>query len=111
MNQEAIIQQLKGHYSRDLRKQLVKSILSAEKQGDQFEIERQYKIINQIFSFVLQESGWRIGSDSKEWNAQPMEVMLLVFPQLEKTQWYQDQQLMVDQKIEVVVPSTQTKEG
>ncbi len=104
MNQDEIVTTLKEHYNRDLRKQLVKSIVSAEKNDDQEMLQKQYQLINQIFSYVLKESGWKIGVDSQKWNSQPMEVMLEVFPKLESSKWYREQELMVNQKIDVVMP-------
>ena len=104
MNHNELVETLKAHYSRDLRKQLVKSIISSEKNGDQATLQQQYQLINQIFSYVLKESGWKIGVDSTNWNSQPMEVMLEVFPKLETSNWYKEQELMVNQKIEVVMP-------
>jgi len=104
MNHNELVETLKAHYSRDLRKQLVKSIISSEKNGDQATLQQQYQLINQIFSYVLKESGWKIGVDSKNWNSQPMEVMLEVFPKLETSNWYKEQELMVNQKIDVVMP-------
>jgi len=106
MNQDEIIATLKSHYSRDLRKQLVKSLLKAERSGDRMEIDRQYKVINQIFSYVLQESGWKIGVDSKQWNTQPIKIMLEVFPKLGESQWYKEEELAVDQSIDVVMPQS-----
>jgi len=104
MERDAVIETLKGHYHRDIRKQLVKSLLRAEKSGDQVAIQQAYQLINQIFSYVLKESGWKIGVDSGAWNAQPMEIMLAVFPKLHTSLWYQEQELMVNQKIDVVMP-------
>jgi hypothetical protein len=110
MTHNEIVQTLKAHYSREIRKQLVKSILQSEKSSDSEAIQHQYQLINQIFSYVLKESGWKIGRDSQKWNAKPMEIMLEVFPKLKETQWYKEQELMVNQKIDVVMPLHNEKE-
>jgi len=47
MKKETIIQILKDNYNRDLRKQVVKTIIANEKQSE----TPDYKIINQIFYF------------------------------------------------------------
>jgi len=49
-----IIETLKDNYNRDLRKQVVKTIISNEKESK----NPDYKIINQIFSYVLKELKW-----------------------------------------------------
>ena len=103
MNQETIIETLKAHYSQDVRKQLIKSILIHEKYEDQEATEQQYKIINQIFSYVLEQSGWRMGENSKEWDSRPLEIMEEVFPQIETTLWYNDQNILATKKVEIVV--------
>jgi len=66
MNQEAIIKFLKASYPRDVRKGLVKSILSVEKNNDKELIQQQYNLINQIFSYVLKECHWSMPSSSVE---------------------------------------------
>lgn len=93
MNKEAIIKTLKASYSRDVRKQLVKSMLVHEKSKDQVAIDQQYKIMNQIFSYVLQQSGWKMGQSSKEWNTQPLDIMVEAFPQIKTTLWYNEQNI------------------
>lgn len=103
MNKEAIIETLKVSYSDDVRQQLVKSILENEKSKNQEAIEQQYKIMNQIFSYVLQQSGWKMGQSSKEWNSQPLEIMVEAFPRIKKTHWYKEQKISATKKVNVVV--------
>ena len=103
MNQNEIIEMLKATYSRDVRKGLVKTILEKEKEDDKLATLQQYKIINQIFSYVLQQSGWKMGEDSTVWDATPLEVMQEVFPKLSTTEWYSEQILTTNQKVEIQV--------
>jgi len=98
MNQEIIIQTLKEQYPRDLRKQVVKSLLSDEKEKVQ-----NYNIINQIFSYVLKESNWSMPSNSKEWDSTPLDIMSAVFPKIETTKWHKEQHMMTQQGIDVIV--------
>ncbi|MBU1668373.1 hypothetical protein KKC13_08115 [bacterium] len=108
MKKEEIIGTLKAHYSRDVRKQLVKSILENEKSGDQIAIDQQYKIINQIFSYVLQQSGWRMGQSSQEWDSKPLEIMVEAFPQIKTTLWYNEQNISATKKVTVLVGKEET---
>jgi len=103
MKKEEIIETLKSHYPRDVRKQLVKAILEHEKSNDKIALESSYKMINQIFSYVLQESKWKIGENSEKWNVLPLEIMENTFPQLSTTQWYQEQNIISSQAIDVVL--------
>jgi hypothetical protein len=103
MNKEEIIQTLKDTYSREIRKGLVRSILEKEKTENELEIQQQYKLMNQIFSYVLQQSGWKMGENSSNWDASPLEVMQEVFPKLSTTQWYSEQLLSTNQNVEVQV--------
>ena len=50
---EQIIDALKEHYTRDLRKQVVKSVRKYEKDNDKEALKPSYNILNQIFSPVL----------------------------------------------------------
>ena len=98
MSQDEIIETLKATYSREVRKGLVKSILEQER-----EEKEEYKIINQIFSYVLQQSGWKMGENSTAWDASPLEIMNEVFPKLSTTKWYSEQILTTNQKVEVQI--------
>lgn len=108
MNKDEIIETIKAHYSRDVRKQLIKSILENEKSENQEAIDQQYKIINQIFSYVLQQSGWKMGQSSQEWDTQPLDIMVETFPQIKTTLWYNEQNISATKKVNVVVEKEET---
>lgn len=92
---EIIIQILKESYNRDLRKQVVKTLLANEKQGE----SPDYKIINQIFSYVLKYLDWKIAENTKEWDNTPLDIMKEVFPKLENTQWFKEKILTATKMI------------
>jgi len=95
MTKETIIQTLKDTYNRDLRKQVVKTILVNEKQSE----TPDYKIINQIFSYVLKELNWKMAENTKEWDNTPLDIMEETFPKLESTKWYEEQILTAKKMI------------
>ena len=95
MKKETIIQTLKDNYNRDLRKQVVKTILVNEKQSE----TPDYKIINQIFSYVLKELNWKMAENTKEWDNTPLDIMEETFPKLESTKWYEEQILTAKKMI------------
>ena len=97
MTKQEIIETLKNSYPRDTRKQLVKTLQAEEKSK---EIPK-YKIINQIFSYVLSELGWEMAQNTSDWDKTPLEIMEEVFPSIEKTNWYQEQQLTAQNTIDV----------
>jgi DNA-binding ferritin-like protein len=97
MKKETIIQTLKDNYNRDLRKQVVKTIIANEKQSE----APDYKIINQIFSYVLKELNWEMADNTKEWDNTPLDIMEEVFPKLESTKWYEEQILTAKKMIEI----------
>jgi len=103
MKQEAVIETLKLRYPRDIRKQLIKTILSNEKNDDKEALQPQYHLINQIFSYVLRECEWSMPTNSNEWDARPLEIMSAVFPKLDTSKWYQEQALIAKSSIDVVV--------
>jgi len=103
MNKEEIIETLKSQYSRDIRKQLVKSLLEAEKEEEAL---KQYTLMNQIFSYVLAQLDWSMPSGTEEWDSTPLEVMHEVFPKIMASKWYQEQQLMAKQPIDVMMDQT-----
>jgi DNA-binding ferritin-like protein len=96
---QEIIETLKNSYTRDIRKQVVKTLLTEEK-GQQ---TSHYKIINQIFSYVLSELGWNMPKSTQEWDSTPLDIMEEVFPQIEKTKWFQEQILLTKKNIEVAM--------
>jgi len=95
MKNEEIISTLKKTYNIDLRKQVVRSILNIEEDGDAEEIELACKTINQIFSYVIGELGWRISENTNSWDDTPLDIMKEAFPKLETTKWYKDHQLEI----------------
>jgi hypothetical protein len=99
MQNEQIIETLKDSYNRDIRKQLVKSLIKHEKDNDEEAIESSYKIVDQIFSYVLSELGWTLSSDSNSWDDKPLQIMLEVFPNIDKTKWFEDKLLQVKSSV------------
>ena len=103
MTKEEIIETLKTQYSRDIRKQLVKSLLEAEKNEDTL---KQYTLMNQVFSYVLAQLGWDMPTGTEDWDPTPLEVMHEVFPKIMASKWYQEQQLLAKQHIDVMMDKT-----
>ena len=103
MTKEEIIETLKTQYSRDIRKQLVKSLLEAEKNEDTL---KQYTLMNQVFSYVLAQLGWDMPTGTEDWDPTPLEVMHEVFPKIMASKWYQEQQLLAKQHINVMMDKT-----
>jgi len=101
MNKVEIIEILKNSYSRDLRKLMIKTIIEDEK----LNVRPDYKIINQIFSYVIKESNWKIANNTQEWNSTPIEIMKETFPKIENTKWLQDQILIAKQIIKAEIES------
>lgn len=99
--QQQIIDTLKEKYSRDLRKQVVKSILQHEKNNDKEAQESSYKVINQIFSYVISELNWNMSQDTSSWDDTPLKIMSEVFPKIQTTKWFKDQQLHVTKSIKL----------
>ncbi len=92
-----IKQTLKDNYNRDLRKQVVKTLLSLEKESD----TPDYKLINQIFSYILKELNWSIAENTKTWDNTPLDIMKETFPKIESTQWFKEQILTAKKLIEL----------
>lgn len=86
---------------RETRKQVVKTILQDEKQEEVTD----YKMINQIFSYVLKELNWSFASNTKEWDSTPLDVMEEAFPKIESTKWYKEQILTAKKMIDVQMGS------
>lgn len=103
MKKKEIINALKAQYPKELREQLVETILGNEKDHDQTAIQQRYKLINQIFSYVLKECNWSMFEKSDDWNNTPLEIMTKVFPKLETTQWYKEQDIVAEKNIDVVM--------
>jgi len=104
MDKQEIIETLKSQYNRDLRKQIVRSLLDAEKEKD---TDKQYKLINQIFSYVLAELGWTMAKNTQNWDRTPLEVMTEVFPKIKTSEWYKEQHITVDENINVLMDKTE----
>jgi uncharacterized protein (UPF0297 family) len=104
MDKQEIIETLKSQYNRDLRKQIVRSLLDAEKEKD---TDKQYKLINQIFSYVLAELGWTMAKNTQNWDSTPLEVMTEVFPKIKTSEWYKEQHITVDENIDVLMDKTE----
>ena len=98
---QELIQTLKDTYNRDLRKQVVKTILHEEKESE----KPNYNIINQIFSYVLKELNWTIAANTKEWDNTPLDIMEETFPKIESTKWFKEQILTAKQMIETELNS------
>lgn len=103
MNSEEIVDILKDNYPRDVRKQLVKTIIANEKDNDKNSLQQQYQIMNQIFSYVLKECNWTMPKNSSQLDHKPLKIMAEVFPKLDTTKWYNDQLLIAKQSIDVVI--------
>jgi len=98
MNKNEIIETLKSQYNRDLRKQIVRSLLDAEKEKD---TDKQYKLMNQIFSYVLAELGWTMAKNAQNWDSTPLEVMTEVFPKITTSKWFMEQKLITKKHIDL----------
>ncbi len=66
MTAEETIITLKEQYNRTLRKQLVKAMLEDEKQ--KLSQTQTTHMINQIFSYVLENTNWNITHNSAKWD-------------------------------------------
>jgi len=99
MKKQEIIKTLKESYSRELRKQLVKRIQADEKEN----ILPNYKIVNQIFSYILAELDWTIPQSTQKWDSIPLDIMEEVFPQIEKTNWHKEQLLIAKKNINIEI--------
>ena len=96
-----IVATLKEHYSRDLRKGIVKSMLEYERIGDEENKEASYKIINQIFSYVISQLNWNLAQNTNNWNDLPLLVINEAFPKIDTTEWFKERQLQVSKSIDL----------
>ncbi len=101
MMEKEIIEALKKHYSRDLRKQIVKSMLKSEKSNDKAMQESSYRVINQIFSYIISELGWSISENTDGWDETPLKIIRDTFPKIDTTKWFKEQQLNVKNSIDL----------
>ena len=97
MTKTELIQTLKDTYHRDLRKQVVKTLLAEDKKTDTVS----YKRMNQIFSYVLSELGWDMSKNTNTWDSLPLDIMVESFPKLNKTSWYKAQILTTKKSIDI----------
>ncbi len=100
MDQE-IVETIKEQYTRSLRKQVVKSMLKYEKTKDKKALDSSYKVINQIFTYIISQLNWSISRDTNGWDDTPLEIISEVFPKIETTKWFKDQQLQVTNSISI----------
>ncbi len=98
MHQE-IIDTLKERYTRDIRKQLIKTILKDEKSKDKKAKESSYILIKQIFSYVIGEVSWSMSENTNSWDDTPLKIMQEVFPKIETTQWFKEQHISVKNSV------------
>lgn len=98
---QKIVNAIKNQYTRDLRKQVVKTMLKNEKDYDENELEDSYKNINQIFSYVINELSWSISQSNNTWDDTPLKIIGEVFPKIQTTKWFKNQQLSITQSINV----------
>ncbi len=101
MIEDEIVTLLKEQYDRELRKQLVKTLLEDEKSGDTQSASA--KILDQIFSYILKSLQWNIVHNTNEWSTLPLEILKKVFPKIEKTQWFNEKQLHTNQDIDLML--------
>ncbi|MCW8838487.1 MAG: hypothetical protein OQJ77_00675 [Thiovulaceae bacterium] len=99
MKNEQIIKTIKDTYSRDIRKQLVKTLIKDEKSANIEDIESSYKIINQIFSYVISELGWTFAENSTSWDDTPLKIILETFPKIDETKWFEEKLLSVTKAV------------
>jgi len=98
MEKADIIGTLKTNYTRDLRKQVVKTLLKDEKEND----KPNYQIIDQIFTYVQRELGWKLPENEEAWDYTPLDVMKEAFPHIESTKWYEIQIYAADQVLDAM---------
>lgn len=97
--QQEIITTLKEQYPRDLRKQVVKSMLKSEKSDDKEALKSSYSVINQIFSYIISQLNWSLAESTNSWDDTPLKIISEVFPKIETTRWFKDKQLYVTKSI------------
>ena len=105
METTEIIETLKTHYNRDLRKQVVKTLQKDEKETN----KPNYQIINQIFAYVQKELGWKLPENSTNWDYTPLDIMKEVFPHIESTKWYDIQISAAKKTLDAMRANTDAK--
>ena len=103
MPKKEIIDLLRSHYSREVRQQLVQSMLDAQKTEDTEALEKSEKLISQIFSYVLKELGWTIAPNAHNWDSSALDIMKAAFSKIERTSWYRRQDFTPKKSIDVIM--------
>ena len=98
MKKMEILETIKETYNRDLRKQVVKTILSQEKSHD----TPDYQIINQIFTYILKELNWNMADHIEEWDNTPLDIIEEAFPKIETSKWFEIQEREAKKSIEAL---------
>ena len=85
------IKYIKDSYPKKVRLELINNLL--EMQSDKLsgsieQVENIHNMLDQIFSVVLKNLKWNIASSTNDWDYRPIEVMKEVFPNIDKTRWY-----------------------
>ena len=97
--QELNIKFIEDSYPKEVRVDLIQSLLVLEKtvlvkdktiQGIEAstKVENLHKMLDQIFSVILKNLNWNIASSSNDWDYRPINVMKKTFFNIEKTKWY-----------------------
>ena len=94
-----IVNTLKESYTRGIRKEVVRNILKYENNNDKKALESSYKVINQIFTYIISELGWSMSQNTNAWDDTPLKIISEVFPKIETIKWFKDQQLNVTKAI------------
>jgi len=105
MERKEIIDTLKTHYNRALRKHVVKTILKNERETN----NPDYRVMNQIFLHVQKELHWKIPDNPKAWDYTPLEIIQEVFPKIESTKWYDLQISSAKKMIDTLEKNKQLK--
>ena len=105
METTEIVETLKTHYNRDLRKQVVKTLQKNEKETD----KPNYQVINQIFTYVQKELGWKLPENAENWDYSPLDIMKEVFPNIESTKWYDKQISAAEKTLDAIRARTDAK--
>ncbi len=88
---DANIKYIQSNYPKQTRLELIENLLDAESinsQEEQKKVETLHSLIDQIFSVVLKNLNWNIATSSNDWDYRPIDVMEKVFPNIDKTKWY-----------------------
>jgi DNA-binding ferritin-like protein len=85
----ANVKYIKESYPKQTRVELISSLLELESNNSQSEkVENLHKMLDQIFSVILKNLEWNMSATFEKWDYRPIDVMIKVFPKIEKTIWY-----------------------